>query len=305
MEVSRTPDTLRIDPEFEAVIPPLSEEEFQQLKTNILAENEVFAPIFTWNGVIVDGHHRYKIICQHPEVSYRVYEKEFENRYAALSWICNNQLGRRNLTGRDKEYLIGKRYEAEKLAHGGERKAGERASDQIGHLPDNGRTRRKIAEETHTSEGFVERAEKFSAGVDAAEEVVPGIKREILSGAIKPTKPEVIAIANAQPEEREEMVRDLRLPKEERQERRKQRASIREIQKLSADMKNDDKPEITTAETLAMVELDVDTAIITFELNLARCHAAFTERRYRKQIERIISKLENYINKLRGEQNYG
>ena len=99
-------ETLRIDPEFEAVIPPLTEYEFKQLTDNILAEGEVFTPIFTWNGFIVDGHHRYKIIQQHPEVVYRVLEKAFENRYEALSWICNNQLGRRNLSEDQKTVLI-------------------------------------------------------------------------------------------------------------------------------------------------------------------------------------------------------
>ena len=49
-------DELRINPDFEKVIPPLSDDEFQQLEANILAEGEAYTPIFTWNGFIVDGH---------------------------------------------------------------------------------------------------------------------------------------------------------------------------------------------------------------------------------------------------------
>ena len=41
-------------------------------------------------------------------------EGEFENRYEAISWICLNQLGRRNLTSAQKSILIGRRYKAEK-----------------------------------------------------------------------------------------------------------------------------------------------------------------------------------------------
>ncbi len=44
--------------------------------------------IITWNGVIVDGHHRYKILKENPTLKYRVEEKTFENRYEAISWIC-------------------------------------------------------------------------------------------------------------------------------------------------------------------------------------------------------------------------
>ena len=63
---------LKINPEFEAVIPPLSEEEFRQLEDNILQDREVFTPIFTWDGFIVDGHHRYRILQKHPEIPYRI-----------------------------------------------------------------------------------------------------------------------------------------------------------------------------------------------------------------------------------------
>lgn len=49
---------LRIDPEFEGKIPPLTTEEFQQLENNILADGVVINPIIVWDGVIVDGHNR-------------------------------------------------------------------------------------------------------------------------------------------------------------------------------------------------------------------------------------------------------
>ncbi len=51
-------------------------------------------------------------------------------------------------------------------------------------------------------------------GVDAAEEAVPGIKQEILTGSIKPTEKAVAAIAKAPPEERPALVQQLRQTKE-------------------------------------------------------------------------------------------
>ena len=36
------------------------------------------------------------------------------NSTTPISWICKNQLGRRNLTPQQKKYLIGQRYDAEK-----------------------------------------------------------------------------------------------------------------------------------------------------------------------------------------------
>ena len=102
---------LRIDPEFEGKIPPLTAEEFQQLENNILADGVVINPIIVWDGVIVDGHNRYRIVSKHPEIQFSTCEKTFADRYEAIAWICKNQLGRRNLTKEQKKYLIGKQYE--------------------------------------------------------------------------------------------------------------------------------------------------------------------------------------------------
>ena len=99
---------LRIDPEFEGKIPPLTAEEFQQLENNILADGVVINPIIVWDGVIVDGHNRYRIVSKHPEIQFSTCEKTFSDRYEAIAWICKNQLGRRNLTKEQKKYLIGK-----------------------------------------------------------------------------------------------------------------------------------------------------------------------------------------------------
>lgn len=112
---------LRIDPEFEGKIPPLTTEEFQQLENNILADGVVINPIIVWDGVIVDGHNRYRIVSKHPEIRFSTCEKTFADRYEVIAWICKNQLGRRNLTLEQKKYLIGKQYEAEKASHGGVR----------------------------------------------------------------------------------------------------------------------------------------------------------------------------------------
>lgn len=204
-------ENLKIDREFEMLIPSLTVDEYEQLKSNILSDGEIFNPIFTWNGYIIDGHHRYHILSEHPEIKYKIVEKEFSSRFEVLSWICNNQLGRRNLTPENKKYLIGKRYEAEKMSHGGARRGSEFSTDQNGLLKKGMTTRQKIAEETKTSEGYVARAERFAKGVDAAEEAVPGIKEEILSGKLKRTESEISAIAKAPVEQRKSLSENLRL----------------------------------------------------------------------------------------------
>lgn len=57
---------LRVDPEFESKIPPLTEDEYRQLEENILSEGAVLMPLIVWKGTIVDGHNRYKILREKP-----------------------------------------------------------------------------------------------------------------------------------------------------------------------------------------------------------------------------------------------
>lgn len=86
----------KICAEFKALIPPLSPEEREQLEQNIAETGECRDAIVLWNGVIIDGHNRFDICARHG-ISFGIRELNFENREAAMVWIIENQLGRRNL----------------------------------------------------------------------------------------------------------------------------------------------------------------------------------------------------------------
>ena len=77
-------------------------------------------------------------------------------------------------------------------------------------------SRSKVAAEHGTSESYVYRAEQFAKGVEAAEEAVPGVQEEILSGKIRATDREISSIAKVPKEKRPEVVAELRKPKAER-----------------------------------------------------------------------------------------
>ena len=212
-------NALKIDPEFQGKIPPLTFEELEQLEKNIVNDGKVINPIIVWNGLIVDGHNRYTILQKHPDIPYTVHEKEFADRYEAIIWICKNQLGRRNLTPEQKKYLVGKQYEAEKALIPNEKGANQYTSlvgGQNDHQPKNEKTRARIARETNTTDSFVRRAEVFAKGIDAAEEAVPGTRQKVLSGEVKPTAAEIASVARAPPEERPALVAEICKPKDQK-----------------------------------------------------------------------------------------
>lgn len=87
---------LKINEEFKRLIPPLSDEEYNQLKTNIQSDG-CREPLVIWNGTIIDGHNRYRI-CTENDISFNTVEKKFKDKEEAIHWIILNQFGRRNLT---------------------------------------------------------------------------------------------------------------------------------------------------------------------------------------------------------------
>ena len=212
--------SLKIDPEFSAQILPLSFEELQQLEQNIIAEGRLLNPIITWNGYILDGHTRYRILKKHGFIKFEVEEIQLANKYEALAWICKNQLGRRNLSPERKKFLLGKEYESTKLAVGAPlgSKHGIRKCGQNDHIFTESRTCQRIASEHGVGEKTVRRAEKYSQGIDAAEEAVPGAQEEILTGRIKATDAQIAALPAIPKEERPAILDELRKEKSKRNE---------------------------------------------------------------------------------------
>ena len=214
---------LKIDPEFSAQILPLSFEELQQLEMNMIRDGKLTDPIIVWNKTILDGHNRYNLLKKHSFIEYEIKEMEFSSRQEALIWICNHQLGRRNLTPERRKYLIGKQYETEKQVsqnrgnqYTSAKKDATDQNDPCQNKSGSHVTRQRIANETGTSEGYVQRAEKYMNGVEAADEAAPGAREEILNGKIKAADREICAIAKAPKEQRPEIVAELRKPKSER-----------------------------------------------------------------------------------------
>ena len=99
---------LTIDPEFQSLIPPLSDDERAQLEASLKAEGCRDA-LVAWKQndtlTLVDGHNRYEL-CKRHGIEYKVIEREFESREDVIVWIVNNQLARRNLTQYARDALV-------------------------------------------------------------------------------------------------------------------------------------------------------------------------------------------------------
>lgn len=221
-------EQLKIDPEFEKVIPPLTKDEYHQLEENILDEGRIMMPIAVWGDIIVDGHNRYRIAREYGDIPFSTTQLTFANRHEAIAWICKNQLGRRNLSDEQKAYLLGKRYSAEKQI--------EMLRDENGRFTplgqndptgDSVRTSERIAKEIGKSEKYVRRADEYARALDLADSVCPGVKKDILFGVINPTTKEVVALLKANENELPDMIDELRGIKKQDEEKLEEREPLR------------------------------------------------------------------------------
>ncbi len=165
---------IKINNELKNFIRPLRDEEYENLKESILAEG-VRDPLIVWNGMLLDGHHRYKI-AQEFNIEYKTIEVDFPDMDAAKEWIIKNQLGRRNLTEQEASYYRGKLYESRKLKS-------DRDRNTNGQFLSLGNTAKQIGKEYGVHANTVKNDAEFSRSVDKiANEIGEEAKEAILSG---------------------------------------------------------------------------------------------------------------------------
>ena len=324
-------ETLQINPKFEQIIPPLTEDEFAQLEENILKLGRVIEPIQVWKGFIVDGHHRYKIVQKHPEITYTTCEREFESEIEAVDWICGYQLGRRNLNDIARKVLTAQKYHAIKQMgkfHGNQHTLSKK-SGLVDNQPDHNAhgTRSVLANELGVTNDYIWRSLAVSNGLEAAEEIKPGVKADILSGKIKPTEKEVANIAKLPLDERKSAVDCLGISKEERkakeiarqieeafangteEETPKEKEVVAPIPESAPKSKptetdeknsNTEKREIEESILNSMIGA-VNMFIDSINNYLSRFPRLRTDPKYRSQTREIMVAARDYINDVEGD----
>ena len=186
-------DAIRIYEKFQSLCPALSTEEADQLRDNILSDGEFREPLIVWKseGILVDGPNRFNVWSnltdeQRQRIAPpRIKQLEFADRDAVHDWIINNQIGRRNVSSRQRAYLVGLLYQSEKKDVADNFKKPEITSSypKGQNVPLVNSTAERIGQEVGLSGKQVKRDAKFQEAVDTlAANIYPEVKNEILSG---------------------------------------------------------------------------------------------------------------------------
>ena len=288
---------LKIDPEFRSKIPPLTEAEFKQLEANILDAGKVYEPIAIWNNTIVDGHNRYKIAMDHPEIEWTVREMTFTDKWAAFDWMYKNQLGRRNLTEQQRTYILGKLYEARKHTQGGSRgnQYTKLATAEKRLLPKNtDGVSIIIAKEQNVGKTHVKDSYQYAKGIDAIREEEPELADSILKSEKKVLKKDIQTIGRADPERKKELIKKVKtglpIPSE--------KENLTEYENVAESLSDEHVMEFSASDLAAQIRINAEMFVRTLS-NLLMDHSNLCNENPLFIVRTIDECLINQIDKIK------
>jgi hypothetical protein len=190
-----------IDEELRSLLPPLSQEEYEQLEQNIL-EFGCQESLIVWSVpggdevILLDGHNRFTICSEH-NISYVTESISLVDRAAAIDWMIANQLGRRNLSAEQVLYFRGVQYQQERQGITNTDGTNQPKEEVVGKVyPQPERTSAKLANQYGVSEKSIRNAAKYAEAVDTiALATSPQTRRQILSGEFKLTQTATLKLA--------------------------------------------------------------------------------------------------------------
>jgi len=204
--------TLSIEPKFRDICRPLTDAEKELLHRDLLGRG-MLNPIIVWQGkdIIVDGHNRYAWATQNKQ-PFEVKEEFFADEDDALEFIIQNQLGRRNIDSKTRDYLQGELLETRKRMDAkfvkgtapnpdGNNQHSRKERNSCAPSSD-GKTAAAIAKQMGVSTRTVEGNGQFARAVNKL-----GIKEAVIAGKEKRSKKEIVAEAEGKTAEKAEPVK--------------------------------------------------------------------------------------------------
>ena len=187
-----------IDPEFEALIPKLTPDEYKGLEEQ-LKQDGILDPLKVWDHdgklILLDGHNRYHISQKLKDTISIPFTVEpiygIESRNDAITWIIQNQLGRRNISDAVRAELalklkpILEAAAKERMVVGGKEKgvpnlAQGRVRDEMAKVANVSHgTMDKVEDVLETgSESLKEAMRTKEASIDAAHTIAENLSKE-------------------------------------------------------------------------------------------------------------------------------
>src|SRR5512139_170435 len=184
--------SLRVNPEYEKLLPKMSEEEFAEMKASIKAEGQHYAIIVNEDLEVLDGHHRFRACIDlgiEPDFEIR----KFDDKLLEKKFVIEANLRRRHLNNFQLVELAVPLLEIEKaLAKQRQSKGGKNGRDlQLGLAsddaePNESQIKAKATEVVAKKTGLSTRT--FERGKTIIEKATEDDKQKLREGKISISK---------------------------------------------------------------------------------------------------------------------
>ena len=285
------------DPEFERFVPPLTLKERELLEESILREGCRDA-IVVWNDIILDGYNRYDICIKHG-LPYQVKHLQLDSRDEAISWICVNQMARRNITEETRRYLIGKRYEAEKRIGVRNITGKNQYSPKVVSPIMRGKAQQqqlkygvsgKIGNEYNMAHSTVEKFGRYAQAVDRIAEVEPRVVPHILSGAVQISQENMIDLGKLTDRQIKAVAASIPYNTEYRLSRDHIINALRREKMRDAQQEVVEIPEVMVQSVKDMPAYDPDAEVSTLTLTIPSWRTSIDRVRTSANMQQVSSK---------------
>ena len=233
---------LRVHPDLRFLVAPFSEQVHQELKSHLL-QNGCSTPIRVWENIVLVDYEAFEI-CKTNGIPMSISRIRLGSMEEATAWVCKNQLQRKDIPEKMRQYLIGKRFLVEKALGAHEAAKGRRSAsseltttiivDTNPYDATATKTCERLGLEYHISFVTV-RKYGISAGIlDHIRSKEPALAEKILSGKIKISHEHLVEISQLSPVEFSRMTRYFLTTTDHRPTYMKFRAMLEENQKKDA-----------------------------------------------------------------------
>ena len=198
--------TLQTDEDFLRLSFPLNPREVRQLEQRIL-ENGCTTPIRVWNSYIVMDFEIYEI-CHKHKIPFSIVRIPFKERIEVIAYVCQMQIKERKMTEAMWRYLVGKRYDCERLLGKHTvalKKRGRPSSNNFQYDSSKVGTRQRLGEEYHISETTVFKYGFFTQRIDELYKYVPELASYLQMGKIRMSQEHLAELVKMTPQKIKEI----------------------------------------------------------------------------------------------------
>ena len=189
-------EQLRTEQIFEKLTIPRNKTEMEELEKSLLSEG-CLNPIVIWNGVILDGHKRYRI-CMLEGIAYKVTEMYFPSLEDAILWVCRSRTLHLSKSRLIYKYLVGKWYTVGIIINRRKCSCFPEGNIITSYETEGRRysTSREIGRELGHNHSTIEQFKRISTALDAISGKDPVLFEFLIAGEYKATYEKIMAMSS-------------------------------------------------------------------------------------------------------------